>query len=74
MAGKGTVVEGFYCRCKGCGKTPEELQEYKELAEVNGYESAEQAVRMEEGTFDPSTGLFYCTACYVKAGMPLGKA
>lgn len=70
----GTVVEGFYCRCKGCGKTPEELVEYKMLAEENGYKTAEEAVRNEEGTFNPVTGLFWCTNCYIKAGMPSGKA
>ena len=69
-----TVIEGFYCRCKGCGKTPEQLQEYVDLARDGGYESPEQAVREQEGTFDPATGLFYCTDCYIKAGMPLGKA
>ena len=69
-----TKIEGFYCRCKGCGKTPEELMEYKMMAEEEGYASAEEAVRKEEGTFNPATGLFWCTDCYVKAGMPSGKA
>lgn len=61
-------------KCKGCGKKPEELKEYVTLAKENGYESAEQAVKREEGTYNPSTGQFYCTSCYIKAGMPLGQA
>lgn len=62
------------CRCKGCGKKPEELMEYIMLVEESGYATAEEAMRKEEGTFNPDTGLFYCTSCYIKAGMPLGKA
>lgn len=74
MAGKRINYKGFYCRCKGCGKTPEQLVEYEMLAECEGYDSAEEAVRNEEGTFNPATGLFWCTSCYIKAGQPLGQA
>ena len=62
------------CRCKGCGKTPEQLVEYKMLAEDCGYSSATEAVIEEEGTYNPNTGLFWCTDCYIKAGQPVGKA
>ena len=62
------------CRCKGCGKTPDELMEYKMLAEECGYSSATEAVIKEEGTYNPQTGAFWCTACYIKVGQPLGKA
>lgn len=61
-------------KCKCCGKKPEELQEYVTLAKEEGYESAEQAVKREEGTYNPSTGAFYCTSCYIKIGMPSGIA
>ena len=64
---------GFTCRCKGCGKSPEEILEYTDMADEMGC-TPEQAVRRNEGTFNPSTGLFWCTSCYIKAGMPLGKA
>lgn len=67
-------IEGFYCRCKGCGKSPYEIMEYVHICKAEGYESPEEFVRQEEGTFNPSTGLFWCTDCYIKAGMPKGKA
>lgn len=60
--------------CRGCKKTPNELMEYKMLAEENGYDSPEEAVKKEEGTYNKKTGLFWCTDCYIKAGMPIGKA
>lgn len=61
-------------RCKGCGKTPSEITEYKVLAEENGYASADDAMKNEEGTYNSFTGLFYCTSCYIKAGCPAEKA
>lgn len=67
-------IEGFYCRCKGCGRVPEQLLEYQLLADVEGYDTPEEAVRKEEGTFNPSTGLFWCSSCYIKAGCPTGQA
>jgi hypothetical protein len=60
-------------KCRECGKTPAELQEYVDMAEIEGYESAEEAAKTD-GTYNPSTGLFYCTECYINVGMPLGKA
>lgn len=68
MAGK------IVCRCKGCGKLAKDILEYKTLAMEMGYEDADEAVANEEGTFNPKTGAFYCTTCYIKAGMPLGIA
>lgn len=62
------------CKCKICGKKPSELVEYLILAEEEGYSSAEEVVRNEEGTYNPATGFFYCTGCYIKIGMPSGKA
>lgn len=61
-------------KCKVCGKKPEELKEYVTLAKEGGYESAEEAVKREEGTYNPATGQFYCTSCYIAIGMPLGRA
>jgi hypothetical protein len=55
--------------CNGCGKTPEELEEYS--AELTGSTlTPTQYVRVEEGTYNPRNGHFLCTACYIKAGMP----
>jgi len=59
-------------KCKVCGKSPEELQEYQDCKEEN--ETATEYCWHEEGTLNKQTGLFYCTECYVKVGMPLGKA
>ena len=61
-------------KCKICGKSPEELVEYKSIAEAEGYETATKACMAEEGTFNRATGAFYCSSCYIKIGMPLGTA
>ncbi len=61
-------------KCVKCGKTPEELAEYKCMAEVEGYDSATDFVTDCEGTYNPDNNLFCCTNCYVKIGMPLGMA
>jgi len=63
----------FEIKCKGCGKKPSELSEYSSLAKEYGL-TPESYVSMEEGTYNIQTGLFYCTPCYVMAGMPLGRA
>ena len=61
-------------RCKCCGKAPNDILEYIMMAEEFGYDTPEEFVENEEGTYNEATGLFYCTNCYIKAGMPLGKA
>lgn len=55
--------------CIGCGKQPHELPEYIEHAEIEGV-TPEEFVRVEEGTFNPDTGHFCCTPCYIDKGMP----
>jgi hypothetical protein len=60
-------------KCKLCGKEPHELREYATEAKAMKI-TPEEYVRREEGTYNPKTDLFYCTPCYVKAGMPLGTA
>lgn len=59
--------------CRGCEKPPTHIREYIDLGITNGT-TPEQAVRDEEGTYNEETGRFWCTNCYIKAGMPLGKA
>jgi hypothetical protein len=60
-------------QCKECGRKPSEIQEYIEAAKE--YEcTPEEFVWREEGTYNGLTGKFWCTECYVKLGMPLGKA
>lgn len=59
-------------RCKVCNKKPSELKEY--IIEAEDCEcTPEEYVRYNEGTFNRETGLFYCTECYIKVGLPLGK-
>ena len=59
--------------CVGCNKSPAEIEEYVEAADSCGI-SADSYVRQDEGTYNQSNGRFYCTACYIEAGMPLGAA
>ena len=63
----------FDARCRGCGKTPEEIDEYVDMSMGSGLTPTEFCVE-EEGTFNKETGKFWCTDCYTRAGMPLGKA
>lgn len=57
--------------CIGCGKTPDQIFEYQDMAQEYGI-TPEQYVRAYEGTFNKfEKNKFYCTACYIRAGMPL---
>jgi len=56
--------------CVGCNKTPQEISEYVEAAEQDGFDSADAYVRSEEGTLNTRNGHFLCTECYVNAGCP----
>ena len=60
-------------KCKECGKQPHEIEEYVANSIVE-YMTPAQFVQQEEGTYNHKTGLFYCTRCYIKVGMPLGTA
>lgn len=60
-------------RCLGCGFTPGELTEYVTAAQEEGV-TPEAFVRDNEGTFNTETEMFWCTACYIAVGMPLGVA
>jgi hypothetical protein len=55
--------------CIGCGKHPEELEEYVVYAREE-CTTPDNYVRTEEGTYNPENGHFLCTPCYAKAGMP----
>jgi hypothetical protein len=60
--------------CVGCGKTPDELDEYVSAAreECSGVPdmTPDDYVWQEEGTLNRENGHFTCTDCYVRAGMP----
>lgn len=60
-------------QCKRCGRKPSEIDEYIYCAEENNITPDEYVIK-EEGTYNCVTGKFYCTSCYIEAGMPLGKA
>lgn len=61
-------------RCNGCHLTPEEIEEYWPESTGESGVCASDYVKREEGTFNPENGHFWCTSCYIKAGMPLGVA
>jgi nitrate reductase cytochrome c-type subunit len=57
--------------CIGCHKTPEEIEEYIQYSKGTGL-TPSQFVIANEGTYNCyEKERFYCTICYVKAGMPL---
>lgn len=71
---KGANAGDAKMRCVGCRKHPSSIHEYVDMAEREGYDSAAAFVRHEEGTYNRANGHFYCTACYIAAGQPLGVA
>ena len=62
--------------CIRCKKTPEQIEEYVSYGKMDGI-TPSQWVRQNEaiGCWGPRFGsdAFYCTDCYIKAGMPLRK-
>lgn len=56
--------------CKGCGKFSYEIEEYREMAAVL-LMTPEAYVREYETTMDAATLQFFCTECFMKAGMPV---
>lgn len=59
--------------CIGCGRTPDQIKEYIMGANEENI-TPEEYVRLYEGTYNNWNGHFYCTKCYIEAGMPLGRA
>jgi hypothetical protein len=55
--------------CIGCHKTPDEIKEYIEMADLEDMTPI-QYVRSEEGTYNPKNGHFACTECYIRMGCP----
>jgi len=60
-------------RCNGCGRHPQSIPEYRQYAEWEDTTPAKY-VRHNEGTLNRENGHFWCTACYIAAGQPLGVA
>ena len=61
--------------CFRCGKRPHQLLEYLDAVFQDGLEEGEEEspenyVKREEGTYNPDTETFCCTACYIMIGMP----
>lgn len=68
-------------QCLECKKHPEDIREYRDALLDDGWEDCQiddsdiqQFVIKNEGTYNPLTHKFWCTNCYTKLGMPLGKA
>lgn len=55
--------------CVGCGKAPDQLDEYIEAGRESNM-SPEQYCWEEECTLNIENGHFMCTTCYVAAGCP----
>lgn len=65
--------EPYCCRC---GKPASSFEAYDAHIEPEGVDypnapkSRADAVREEEGTYNPDTNRFACDACYIAIGMP----
>lgn len=68
-----TMAELIEPVCCGCHRHPHEIDEYIEMAQLYGI-TPEEYVRLEEGTYNPDNGHFWCSLCYIQVGMPLGRA
>lgn len=55
--------------CIGCGKSPDEIDEYVFYAQLNDMTPLD-FVMTEEGTYNGENGHFACTDCYIKMGEP----
>ncbi len=63
-------------QCRGCDRAPDQILEYVARCEGEGghFRSPADLVRRDEGTYNRSTGRFWCTSCYFARGMPSGTA
>jgi hypothetical protein len=59
--------------CKGCRKFADDLTEYQEMADVFDM-TPDAYIEAHEETFDPRLHNFFCTPCWVRAGMPIRTA
>ena len=59
--------------CADCQHLPHEIPEYVQAAADEGI-TPEQFVIQEEGTYNSSSGRFWCTDCYFRRNCPSGKA
>jgi len=66
-------VNAVEISCLRCGQVPADIEEYVLAAKAEGV-TPEVFVIENEGTFNASTGKFWCTECYIALGMPLGAA
>jgi hypothetical protein len=58
--------------CFKCGRSPSEIPEYQcgDFWEEGEYDSPEDFIIQNEGTYNPKNGHFACTECYIAIGMP----
>lgn len=58
--------------CRGCKKSPNELEEYVEMAKEEGSGISPTLWMQEnEGTYEADSMTFLCTECYVARGCPV---
>jgi hypothetical protein len=53
--------------CVGCGKPPDEIDEFMGWAQVDGT-TPKKAMINYESTYNPDNGLFCCNWCYIAMG------
>ncbi len=73
MAEPKQVIRPDTPECAVCKRKPEQIPVYVEFGLMDGI-TATDYVYMNEGTFNYLNNLFYCDKCYIKIGMPSGKA
>lgn len=56
--------------CNGCGKNPEQIHIYVQMAQESGLTDANEYVWRDEGTLNRKNGHFLCDECYINAGQP----
>lgn len=66
------MSEEYKLVCVGCGREPDQIQEYRLFSRGYGWTPA-QFVEREEGTLNPENGHFACSRCYIAMGMPTGE-
>jgi len=57
--------------CYRCGKPASSFAEYDQY--IDPCPDRAEAVRHEEGTYNPNTNRFACDECYIAIGMPAGE-
>ena len=60
--------------CPYCMRAAVDIPDTVMAAKENEYDSVEDFVLAEEGTYNPLNGHFACDSCYIKIGMPVAPS